>query len=152
MSGLDDHQILFVLSAFLFQAVLIVHFALRKWRFPLAMRYGPTVYALGIPAAGASLWLLLGGASWSFWLGGFIYLIWGIYGYTVEYIQKIEWRSPIRISIFAPYIFLFLATAMFYWWPLALVSKSLWYVYALLFILSTALNVTSHKGSPDHQY
>jgi len=35
---------------------------------------------------------------------------------------------------------------MFYWWPLGLFSKPLWGVYAVLFIVSTILNVTSHKN------
>jgi len=149
MFGLDDLEILFAVSAFLFQIVLILHFALRKWRFHLAMRYGPIVYALSIPAAALSALLLLGGKTWSLWLGGFIYLIWAIFGYAVEYAKGIEWRNPIRWSIFGPYVFLYLATVMFYWWPLGLVSKPLWYVYAVLFIVSTILNVTSHKGSQD---
>ena len=146
MRGLDSLEVLFVVSAFLFQIVLIIHFALRKWHFDLAMRYGWIVYALSVPAATVSLLLLLGGKTWSLWLGGFIYLIWATLGYTVEYVKDIRWRSPIRWSIFAPYVFLYLATVMFYWWPLALISRPLWYVYAVLFVMSTILNITSHNG------
>lgn len=145
MLNLDSLDTLYVVTALVFQVVLVIHFALRKWRFHLAMRYGPLVYALGIPAAVVSVLLLLGGKSWSLWLGGFIYLIWALFGYTVEYIKGIEWRSPIRWAIFGPYILLYLATAMFYWWPLALVSKPLWYVCAALFVASTILNATSHR-------
>ena len=148
MPVLDAQRLLFVVCAFLFQIILIVHFSLRKWRFPLAIRYGSLVYALGLPAAAASGLLLHAGAPWSLWLGGFLYLAWAIFGFTVEYVAKIEWRSPIRWSIFAPYIFLYLSTIMFYWFPLALVWKTLWYGYALLFILSTILNLASHK-KPD---
>lgn len=147
MSGLDTLEILFVACAFLVQVVLIGHFALRKWRFGLAMRYGPVVYALGLPAVLLSVLLLLGGKPWSLWLGGFLYLLWAVYGYTVEYIRKIEWRNPIHWPIFGPYVSLYLVTVMLYWWPLALLRKPLWYVYALLFILATVLNVTSHKAS-----
>ena len=142
---LGTPETLFVVTAFLFQVILIIHFALRKWQFNLAMRYGMIVYALSIPAAALSLIILLGGKSWSFWLGGFIYLIWAVYGYTIEYVRGIQWRSPIQWSIFGPYITLYLATVMFYWWPLALIYKPLWYVYALLFVISTILNVTSHQ-------
>jgi hypothetical protein len=129
----------------LFQIILIVHFALRKWDFDLAIRFGPLVYALGVPAAAVSVLLLLGDQSWAFWLGGFIYLTWGIYGYLVEYVKKLEWRNPFRWSVGGPYLFLYLATVMFYWWPLALLYKPLWYAYAVLFIASTILNITSHK-------
>jgi hypothetical protein len=113
------------------------------------MRYGPLVYAQSIPAAAVSVLLLLGGKTWSLWLNGFVFLIWAIFGYSVEYAKGIQWRNPIRWSIFGPYVFLYLATVMFYWWPLALVSKLLWVVYAVLFIVSTILNVTSHKGPQD---
>jgi hypothetical protein len=140
-------QYLFAVCAYLFQIVLIIHFSLRKWRFLLAIRYGPIVYALGIPAAIASIYILYGGSSWSLWLAGFLFLVWGIFGFIVEYVLKIEWRSPIHWLIFTPYLFLYLATSMFYWFPLALIWKPLWYGYALLFIISTILNITSH-GRP----
>jgi hypothetical protein len=147
MDGMDCLEILFVSWAFLFQVILIIHFALRKWRFNTAMRYGPIVYGLGIPAAAISILLLLGGKTWYLWISGLIYLIWGIYGYSIEYVHKIQWRNPVRWGILAPYVFLYLATIMFYWWPLALISRPLWYVYAALFVISTVLNATSHKGS-----
>jgi len=133
------------MSAFLFQVILIIHFALRKWRFDLALQYGWIVYVLGVPAAALSLFILLGGKSWFLWLSGFIYLVWAIYGYTVEYIRGIQWRSPINWSVLGPYVVLYLATVMFYWWPLALIYKPLWYIYAVLFVFSTFFNVTSHQ-------
>jgi len=142
---LGNLEILFAATALLFQIILIIHFALRKWRFYFAIRYGWIVYLLSIPAAIVSVVLLLGGMTWSLWLGGFLYLAWAAYGYIVEYVKKIEWRSPIRWSVLGPYIFLYLATVMFYWFPLALISKPLWYIYAGLFIISIFLNVTSHK-------
>ena len=145
MQGADKLDILFVVTAFLFQIILIVHFALRKWRFEMAMRIGTLVYALSLPAVVISLILWVGGKPWGLWLGGFLYLAWAIYGYTVEFIKKIQWRSPMRWSVGGPYLLLYLATVMFYWWPLATIYKPLWYVYAVLFIISTVLNATSHK-------
>jgi hypothetical protein len=145
MFGADKFENLFILIAFLFQVVLIIHFALRKWNFDLAMRFGPIVYALSIPAALASVLIFTAGKAWSFWLGGFIYLAWAIYGYTVEYVQHIEWRNSLRWQYLGPYVILYLATVMLYWWPLGLIYKPLWYGYAGLFIISTYLNVTSHQ-------
>jgi hypothetical protein len=144
MSGFDNLDLLFVISAFLLQVVLIIHFALRKWRFDAAMRYGPVVYALSIPAAVGSILLLLGGKHWTLWLGGFIYLSWAIFGYTVEYVRRIEWRNSRRWPIFVLYVCLYLATIMFYWWPLVLIHKPLWVAYAVLYVASTILNATSH--------
>ena len=145
MFSLDKLDTLFVVCAFLFQAILILHFALRKWRFALALRYGPFVYALSLPAAVVSIILLLGGKPWSLWLSGFLYFLWAVFGYTVEYVKEIEWRNSVRWPILGPYVLLYLATVMFYWFPLALLYKPLWYAYAVLFCFSTYLNVTSHQ-------
>jgi hypothetical protein len=145
MFGLDRLDTLYIAAAFLFQLVLIFHFAMRKWRFQTAIRYGPLVYGLAIPAAALSVALLLGGKGWAFWLGGFLYLAWALYGYTVEYVRRLEWRSPMRWSIGGPYLVLYLATVMFYWWPLARLYKPLWYVSAILFVASTVLNMMSHQ-------
>jgi len=150
MFALDHLDSLFVITSFLFQIILIVHFALRKWRFNIAMRYGPIVYALSIPAVVVSVLLLLGGKDWSLWLSGFLYMAWAGFGFTVEYVMGItEWRSPIRWPILIPFVFLYLAAVMFYWWPLAIFSRPLWFVYAALFMVATVLNVTSHKKPQD---
>jgi hypothetical protein len=145
MINLDSYEILFLVNAFILQLILIFHFALRKRRFELALRYGWIVYALSIPAAILSIYFLRRGVNWSLWMGGFIYLVWALYGYAVEYVLGIEWRSSLRWSIFVPYVILYLATVMFYWWPIGLIDKPLWYVFAVLFIISTYLNVTSHE-------
>lgn len=150
MSNIENLDLLFVAWAFLFQVVLITHFSLRKWFFDTyILKFGWLVYALSIPAVVVSVLLLAGRKPWSLWIGGLIYLIWAIFGYSVEYVKRIRWRNPIRWPIFGPYVFLYLATIMFYWWPLALISKPLWYVFAILFIVSTVLNVSSHKGTKD---
>ena len=148
MATWDNLQGMYVVVAFLFQIVLIVHFAVRRWRLALAVRYGPIVYALSVPAAVVSALLLRAGQPWWLWLGGFLYLVFAAFGYAVEYVARIQWRSPIRWPIFGPYIPLYLATVMFYWWPLALISKPLWYVAGALFVVGSALNVTSHHGPP----
>ena len=147
MFGLDNLDTLFVISAYLFQLILIAHFALRKWHFDLAIRLGWIVYALSLPATVISIYLLMGGKSWTLWISGSIYLIWAIYGFTVEYVRRIEWRNSVRWSILGPYVILYLATVMFYWWPLALIYKPLWYGCAVLFVISTYLNITSHQNS-----
>ena len=145
MSRLDNLDRLFVIWAFFFQIVLIIHFALRKRFFEsYTMRLGWLVYALCIPAAAISVVLLLGGKSWSFWLGGFLFVIYAAYGTWIDYVQGIEWRNPLRVSILVPYVVLYLSTVMFYWWPLGLLSRPLWVVFAVLFVIGTALNVTSH--------
>ena len=145
MSDLDNWDKLFVVWAFLFQVVLIVHFTLRKPFFgSYTLRFGWIIYALCIPAVVISVILLLGGKSWSFWLGGFLFLLYAAFGYWVDYVMKVPWRNPLRLSIMFPYVLLYLGTVMFYWWPLGLLSRPLWFVFAILFVIGTILNVTSH--------
>jgi hypothetical protein len=102
------------------------------------------VYALAIPAAIISFILMQQGLNWRFWLGGFLFIPFSIFGFFVDYIRKIQWRKPINLIILIPYILLYLAMIMFYWWPLLLISKSLWLIYAILYVISTILNITSH--------
>ena len=147
----DPLELFFILSAFLFQIVLIIHFALRKWAFKTAIKHGWLVYALSIPVLAVSLIILFSGKDWQFWLAGFLYFIWAIYGYLVEYIKMIEWRTPFRWAVGFPYLVLYLAAVMFYWFPLALIAKLLWYAYGFLFVISTLLNISSHQKGKDSQ-
>ena len=145
MSDLDNYDKLFIVWAFTFQVVLIVHFAVRKPFFDsYTVKYGWIVYALCIPAVIISLILMLDGKSWSFWLGGFLFLIYAAFGYWVDYVAKIPWRNPLSLSIAIPYVFLYLSTVMFYWWPLWNLSRPLWFVYAILYVIATYLNIRSH--------
>ena len=137
---------LFVVSAFVIQLVLITHFALRRWAFAAAMRFGVFVYGLGISAVIVSIALWVGGQPWYLWAAGLLYLAWAAFGFGVEYLLHINWRTPIRWPISIPYIVLYLASIMFYWWPLATISRPLWFVYAALFVVSATLNVFSHAG------
>lgn len=145
MFGLDRLDTLFVIWSFFLQLVLIIHFAIRKPYFDsYTEKYGWLVYALCVPAAAISLVLLLGGKTWSFWLGGFLFIAFAAFGYWIDYVKGVNWRKPLRKDIMFPYVTLYLATVMFYWWPLGLLSRPLWYVFAVLFIIGTVLNLTSH--------
>jgi hypothetical protein len=149
MPGLDLLESLYVAAAFAFQAALIAHFAMRRWRFATAMRYGWVVYALAIPYATLSAIQLAAGRPWWLWLGGFLFAAWAAFGYLVEYVLRLEWRSPVRWPMFVPYVLLYLATSMLYWWPLAQLSRPLWFAMAALFAVSTWLNVRSHRRGAD---
>jgi len=142
---MNQFEILFVVFAFLFQIVLILHFAMRKWYFDLAIRRGWIVYALSLPAVALSLYLLLNNQLWDYWAAGFLFLAWAAFGYLVEYKLRIEFRLPPRWGILVPYLLLYLSTVMFYWWPLANIHKPLWNIYLVLFIIASGLNITSHK-------
>lgn len=151
MSTLDTLDRLYIAAALLFQSVLAIHFAVRGWRLETAIHYGWIVYALSLPAFALSIAQIVAGKAWYFWIAGVLYLVWGVFGFVVEYGYQIVWRDPIRWSIFAPYVALYLATCMFYWWPLARISRMLWIVAGVLFALSTVLNITSHPPSESPQ-
>ena len=144
MSILNNNNGLFVLTAFSIQIVLVMFFAARKWEFDMAMRYGWIVYALGVPAVIVSLVLLIGGKPWYQWLPGFLYAAWAVFGYVVDIAHPVAWRNPIFWPVFIPYLLLYLSSQMFYWWPLALIQRPLWFIYAMLFAISTTLNISSH--------
>ena len=130
--------------AFGFQLLLCIHFALRRWRFSTALRWGWIVYALGLPAGLLGVYGLVSGAEWSWGVAGLLYLVWGLYGWWVEYRRRIVWRDPWYWPVAGPYLMLFLAVEMFYWFPLALIARWLWYAYGGLFLLSFGLNLASH--------
>jgi len=143
--GMDKLDKLYVIWAFLFQVILIVHFAIRKPLFEsYTEKYGWIVYALCIPAAIISIILLRGGKSWHYWLGGFLFVIYAIFGFWIDFVAKIQFRNPLKISVVIPYVLLYLATVMFYWWPLWPLSRLLWGVYLVLYVIATILNITSH--------
>lgn len=145
MLKLDRLDTLFVVWAFVFQVLFIIHFAIRKPLFEsYTVKYGWIVYALCIPAVIISIILLRGGKSWFFWLGGFLFLVYAAFGLWIDYIAKIQFRNPLRLSVLIPYIFLYLSTVMFYWWPLVRIDRRLWFAYLILFIIATVLNITSH--------
>ncbi len=146
MSGIDRLDRLFVFTAFLLQIVLLVFFANRKLDFDLAVKWGWIVYALAVPAVIVSLVLLVGGKPWYLWPAGFLYAAWAILGYVVDIARPVEWRSPILWPVLIPYVILFISSQMFYWGPLGNIQRPLWFIYAVLLVISTMLNISSHRG------
>ena len=144
MTTMNRLDRLFVFAAFLIQVVLVIFFALRTWNLTAALRLGWIVYALAIPALAVSIHLMRAGRPWFVWLAGFLYGAWAVFGYLVDVARPLEWRSPILWPVFLPYVLLYLSSLMFYWWPLATIRRPLWFVYAVLFLVSTVLNVSSH--------
>ena len=145
MSQLDSLDRLFIAWTFFFQIVLIIHFAIRKILFEsYTLKYGWIVYALCIPALVVSILLLRGGKSWAYWAGGFLFLLFAAFGFWVDYVAKLQFRSPFRADVGIPFVVLYLATEMFYWWPLWNLSRPLWLAFAVLYVIATVLNITSH--------
>lgn len=136
---------IFIITAFFIQIILLIHFAVRKLNFELAVRWGWIVYVLALPALSVSIILLRAREPWTLWLGGVLYVIWAAFGFFVDIVRPVSWRSPVYLPVFIPYVALYLGSLMFYWWPLGMLERHLWYVYAVLFAASTYFNMTSHK-------
>ena len=145
MFSLDKLDILFVAWAFTLQIILIVHFAIRRRFFEsYTLKYGWLVYAMSLPALAISIILILGGKPWTLWISGFLFIIFAIFGYWIDYVKGIQWRKPLRKDIMFPYLTLYLVTIMFYWWPLYPLSLTLWLIYLVLYVIATILNIRSH--------
>jgi hypothetical protein len=142
---LDGPERAFVVWSFLYLILLIAHFAVRARFFEAyTVRYGWVMYALAVPAAALSVWLVVAGKDWTLWAAGFLCLAFSLYGFWVDYVAKAPFRSPFVASIGVPYVLLYLATLMFYWWPLWHRSVALWGAYAVLYVVAMVLNLRSH--------
>lgn len=142
---LDNFEKTFVIWAFVLQIVLIVHFAIRKPLFEsYTNKFGWIVYALCIPAVIISVILMRGGKDWTYWAGGVLYLVYALFGFWVDYVAKINFRAPFKPLPGIPYVILYLAAIMFYWWPLWPISRLLWALYTVLYVIAMVLNIKSH--------
>lgn len=141
---MNRYDKLFVVTSFFIQIVLLIYFGVRKWQFDLALTWGWLVYALAIPALIVSMILLKNRKPWFLWIAGFFFTMWAILGFVVDIVYPVAWREPMYLPVFIPYVLLYLASLMFYWWPLARIKRPLWYIYAALFVVSTYLNISSH--------
>jgi hypothetical protein len=96
---------------------------------------------LGLPLGA---WLILGGQSWRLYAGPLLLALWAALGAAVDLWRRIEWRTPIRWSVFVPYVALYFWAQMFLWWPLWDLSRAAWACFLVLFVANTALNIRGH--------
>ena len=115
------------------QVVLVIYFALTKWHVAGATPVGWLVYGMGIPAVALSVMLLKARKPWYLWTAGFLFAVWAAFGVVVDIIHPVAWRSPMLPSIFMPYVLLYFASQMFYWWPLLKVDRVSWCIFAALY-------------------
>jgi hypothetical protein len=138
-------QALFVAFAFLAQVLLIINFAARNWRPLLERRYGWLIYAMGIPGIGLGILFLARAQPWTVVAAPLVYAIWAAFGYYVDMVRQIKWRSPPRWPVFIPYVALFMAGQFLFWIPLWYVGLAYWIIYTVMYFLNTGLNIYSHR-------
>jgi hypothetical protein len=136
----------YVVVALALQAILIIYFALRRWRAAFAFRIGRAIYALGVPLAVYAVVMVFVGQPWYLWVGGLLYALWALLGSKVDTGRPLLWHEPICPRPFNGYVLLYLVYQMFFWWPLGGIWRPGWYIFAALFVLATYLNVISRKA------
>lgn len=139
-------QTLFAAFALILQVMLVLHFAALRWWPPLQRRWGWLVYAMSLPGLALGVLVWVNGRPWYEWLAFLLLAAWAALGYTVDIWRPINWRIPLRWSIFVPYLTLYLATQLAFWIPLWSIGTGYWISYALLYAVNTTLNIPSHFG------
>ena len=142
----DSSQVIFATYALASQAVLLAYFASRRWALPVAERYGWLAYAFGLLGIPVGVALIANGATPQLVGGPFLFAAWAAFGLWVDILRAIEWRNPIRWSVLAPYVLIYLAGQMFLWWPMWNFWRLGWAIYLVLFAANTALNIRGHFG------
>lgn len=148
MAGPDTATVAFAAFGIVSQAVLVLFFAARRWRPRIAERHGWIAYAFGGLGLPLAAWLFVGGHSWKLYVGPLLLAVWAALGAAVDLWRKVEWRTPIRWSVFAPYLAVYFFAQMFLWWPLWGLWRIAWACFLVLFVANTALNVRGHFGEP----
>lgn len=143
---MDGYDRIFTLTAFILQFILLGYFVFRKVDFEQAVVRGWIVYAMAVPALVVTFVMIRASKPWTFWVGGLLFTAWAILGFVVDIGRPVEWRSPPFLPVFIPYVLLYLGAQMFYWFPVGMLQRSLWYLYAFLFVISTYFNLTSHQS------
>jgi hypothetical protein len=137
-------QSLFVAFAFTSQVLLIFNFATLKWKPHIQRRWGWIVYAAGMIALPLAVLFWMNGLAWYFQLAFALYMVWAIFGSIVDILKPVNWRAPIRWSIFLTYVILYIAAQFSFWIPLWFVWLGYWIVYTALYMISTVLNISTH--------
>ncbi|MBN1318003.1 MAG: hypothetical protein JXA42_21145 [Anaerolineales bacterium] len=145
MNSNEIYRQLFVCIAFLVQGLLILNFAARNWRPSLERRFGWIIYALGLIGVVLGVVFLAGRAPWYMILAPLVLAVWAGYGYAIDILFKIEWRAPIRLAIFIPYVLLFMASQFVFWIPMWYIGIGYWVAYTITYTINTILNIISHK-------
>ena len=139
-------QLLFAAFALILQTLLVLHFAALRWRPHLQRRWGWLVYAMSLPGLALGVLFWANNRPWYEWSAFLLFAAWAALGYTVDIWRPVNWRIPLRWSIFIPYLILYLAAQFAFWIPLWFIGAGYWASYTVLYALNTALNIPSHFG------
>ena len=142
-------ETLFAAFALAFQTALVLHFAALRYRPRWQQRWGWLVYALSLPGIALGFLFWTNSQPWYYWLATLLYAAWAALGFTVDILRPVNWRAPPRWPVFVPYVALYMAAQFAFWIPLWFIWIGYWVAYAVLFSISTVLNVRGHFGGAE---
>ena len=96
---------------------------------------GYGIVTLSIPAVIVVVAFINEKSGWRHWIGPAVFLAFVVLMIFVEYIWKIEFRSPLRTDILVPYLVLFFGSIFLMGIPMFRINRRLWLVTVATTIL-----------------
>jgi hypothetical protein len=90
--------------------------------------FGYGIVALGVPAILALVAFIRAQAHWRQWIGTVVFLAFLAFMVIVEYIWRVEFRSPMRYDVLVPYLVLFFGSILLMGLPMFRMNRRLWLV------------------------
>jgi len=91
-------------------------------------RIGYAIAGLAVPAMAALTSYARIGAGWLYLAGPAMFLVFVVFMIGIDYVWKIEFRSPLRASIAVPYLVLFFGSIILMGLPMFSLNRTLWLV------------------------
>lgn len=108
---------------------------------------GYVIIALTIPAGVALVAFWRQGSDWRQWIGGLGFIAFIVLMICVDYLWPVEFRSPVHVSILAPYLALFFGAILLMGIPMFRLNRGLWLVtVATTVLLLISMGLAMRKG------
>lgn len=89
---------------------------------------GYAMMALAAPSALSLVALVQGRAGWRQWIGAAVFLAFVALMVVVDYVRRVEFRSPARPALLVPYLVLFFGSILLMGLPMFHLNRTLWLV------------------------
>lgn len=108
---------------------------------------GYGIVALAAPAGLAIVAFIRTRAGWRQWIGPAALLVFVVFMVAVEYIWRVEFRSPMRYDILVPYLVLFFGSILLMGLPMFRINRRLWLVTVVTTVLLLgSMGFAMYKG------
>lgn len=97
--------------------------------------FGYGIIALGVPVILTIVAFVREQAGLRHWLGAIVFLLFIVFMILVEYVWRVEFRSPMRYDILVPYLVLFFGSIFLMGIPMFRMNLKLWFVTLVTTIL-----------------